>query len=97
MAPSSELHYLSANEELELFKSGQLSPVELLTAIIERAEQIDTTVNPFADKYFDQAMARAKKSEARYRKGNPRRLEGLPLLVKDSSAIKGFSPEFTSV
>ena len=86
---TSDLHYLSANDALGLFKSGELSPIELLSAVINRADQIDAKVNPFADKYFDQAMARAKKSEARYRKGNPRRLEGLPLLVKDSSAIKG--------
>jgi Asp-tRNA(Asn)/Glu-tRNA(Gln) amidotransferase A subunit family amidase len=86
---TSELNYLSANDALEYFRSGQLSPVELLSAIIARAEQIDATVNPFADKYFEEAMARAKKSETRYHKGNPRRLEGLPLLVKDSSAIKG--------
>ena len=83
------LHYLSVTDALRYFRSGELSPVELLTAIIERANQIDKSVNPFADKYFDEAMERAKKAEARYRKGTARRLEGIPLLVKDSSSIKG--------
>ncbi len=78
----------SCKPRLRLTARSTIAPL-LLTAIINRAEQIDTTVNPFADKYFDQAMARANKSEERYRKGNPRRLEGLPLLVKDASAIKG--------
>ena len=83
------LHYLTATEALALFKTGELSPVELLDAIIDRAESITDTVNPFADRFFDAARQRAQQSEVRYRKGNPRRLEGIPLLVKDSSAIKG--------
>jgi Asp-tRNA(Asn)/Glu-tRNA(Gln) amidotransferase A subunit family amidase len=84
-----ELCYLTATEALAHFNSGALSPVELLTAVLDRAEQVDATVNPFADKYFDQARDRAKLAEARYLKGKTRRLEGIPLLVKDSSAIKG--------
>ncbi|MDP6190427.1 MAG: amidase, partial [Gammaproteobacteria bacterium] len=84
-----ELYYLSATETLEKFKAGYLSPVEFLEVILERSEQVSETVNPFADKYYDRARLNAKKSEARYLKGNPRRLEGIPLAVKDSSAIKG--------
>ena len=84
-----ELYYLTAAEALAKFSSGSLSPVDLLDAVIERAEQIGATVNPLADKYYADARKRARKSEARYRRGNPRRLEGIPLLVKDSSAIKG--------
>jgi Asp-tRNA(Asn)/Glu-tRNA(Gln) amidotransferase A subunit family amidase len=84
-----ELHYLTAIDALERFRSSKLSPVELLDAIIQRANQIDETVNPFADKYFEEARIRAKESELRYRKGTARPLEGVPLLVKDSSPIKG--------
>ena len=84
-----ELHYLSATETLAKFKTGELSPVVFLDAILERAEQVSPTINPFADKYYEQAKLNAKKAEARYLKGNPRRLEGIPLAVKDSSAIKG--------
>ncbi len=84
-----ELVFLSANEVLALFRSGELSPVDLLDAIIERAEAIESTVNPFADKYFDEAKHRAKKSEESYRVGTARPLEGVPLLIKDSSPIKG--------
>jgi Asp-tRNA(Asn)/Glu-tRNA(Gln) amidotransferase A subunit family amidase len=86
---TNELNYVSATDAINLFKSGQLSPVELLEAIVQRSSEIEETVNPFADQYFSAARVRAKKAEARYLKGNPRRLEGIPLLVKDSSAIKG--------
>ena len=88
MSPQ-ELIFLSANEILKLFRSSQLSPVDLLEAIVQRADEIDGTVNPFADKYFDDARVRAKKSEERYLAGTARPLEGVPLLVKDSSPIKG--------
>ncbi|UCH41367.1 MAG: amidase [Gammaproteobacteria bacterium] len=84
-----ELNYLSATAAVELFRSGQLSPVELLDAVLKRADEISDSVNPFADRYFDDARERAKKAEAKYRNGSARRLEGIPLLVKDSSAIKG--------
>ena len=84
-----ELAFLSANEVLVLFRSGELSPVDLLDVVIERAEAIESSVNPFADKYFDEARHRAKRSEESYRVGTPRPLEGVPLLIKDSSPIKG--------
>ena len=84
-----DLLYLSAIEVLDLYRSHELSPIELLESFIQRADVIDKTINPFADKYFDEARVRAKKSEERYIKGNARRLEGVPLLVKDSSPIKG--------
>ena len=84
-----ELIYLSATDAITHFKSGRLSPVELMDAIIERADQIDSTINPFADKYFEEARENAWIAEARYLNGTARELEGVPLLVKDEAAIKG--------
>ena len=86
---NTELNYLSATAALERFRARTLSPVELLDAVIGRAEEIAVSVNPFADRFFDAARKRARQAEGRYQKGNARRLEGLPLLVKDSCAIKG--------
>ena len=83
------LLYLSATECLQLFHSGDLSPVELLEAMISRAEMISSTVNPFADKYFDKARLHALESEKRYRCNNALPLDGIPLAVKDTSAIAG--------
>ena len=86
-----ELCYMSATEALARFRDRSLSPVELTTAVIERADAISATVNPLGDCYFDQAMARARAAEAKYARpgGRPRRLEGIPLAVKDSSAVRG--------
>ncbi len=92
MAPQpsdSDLAYLSAQTALDWFRTKKLSPVELLSAVLHRAEQVSHTVNPFSDRYFDRAVAAAKQSEQRYMTGNPRVFDGIPLAVKDSSAVKG--------
>ena len=47
-----DLNYLSAIEVCSLYRSRALSPVELLESFIQRAEEIDETVNPFTDKYL---------------------------------------------
>ena len=86
-----DLCYMSAQEAIKRFRNLSLSPVELLDAIIKRANQISETVNPFGDCYFEEAKERAKKSEALYAKRatgiGP--LEGIPLAVKDLCEIAG--------
>ena len=58
-----DLLYMSATDALNKFRSRSLSPVELVDAIISRAEKIEDTVNPFADKYFDEAIKNAFQRE----------------------------------
>ena len=86
-----EVHYLSASEAMRLFKSRKLSPVELMQAVIARAAAIELAINAFADSYFDEALTEARKAEAKFMKtdGQVRALEGLPLAVKDDTAIEG--------
>ena len=87
----SDLHYLPATEALRLFRSRELSPVELVSAVIERAEAVEPVINAFAETFFDEAMAAARAAEARYA-GNgapPRPLDGLPVAVKEEAEIAG--------
>jgi Asp-tRNA(Asn)/Glu-tRNA(Gln) amidotransferase A subunit family amidase len=88
---SSSFSYLPATEALDLFRSGKLSPVELMHAVIEQAEATEPAVNAFADCYFEEAIWQAKKAEIKYHntKNNPGSLEGLPVAVKDDTAIQG--------
>lgn len=90
-APASELPYLSATQALQAFRSRALSPVELLDALIERAEQVEPLVNAFAETMFEQARATAVEAERRYAgKGpEPRALEGLPVAAKEAMALAG--------
>ena len=84
-----ELCYLSATQALQRFASGALSPRELMHALIARAESVEPSINAFADRYFDEALQLAEAAERRYASGTARRLEGLPLAVKDDTAIRG--------
>jgi Asp-tRNA(Asn)/Glu-tRNA(Gln) amidotransferase A subunit family amidase len=87
---SSDLTYLGASEAIALFKARKLSPVELMDAVIARAEQVAPTLNPFSNTYFDEARDKARLAEARYAKGKRTgALEGLPLAVKEEAAIAG--------
>lgn len=84
-----ELCYLSAVEAIQRFKARTLSPVELLEALIQRAEQVEPKINAFSFEYFDEALAAARQAEQRYWQGNARPLEGIPVAIKDESYIKG--------
>jgi aspartyl-tRNA(Asn)/glutamyl-tRNA(Gln) amidotransferase subunit A len=94
-----ELCYMSASEALAAFKSRKLSPVELMSALIARAEQVEPKINAFPMKHFEQAMDEAKKAEARYMKtdGRVRPLEGIACAIKDETTIKGWRSTFGSL
>ena len=84
------LCYISAHAALERFRAKTLSPVELMEAVIARAEAVQPKLNNLTFKHFDSAMDQARKAEAKYAKGGRTgALEGLPIAVKDESAIKG--------
>lgn len=85
-----DLCYLPAHEALARFRARTLSPVELTTALIARAEAMKQPVNAFTYTHFDEALAAARKAEARYaRGGRVRPLEGLPIGIKDENMIAG--------
>jgi Asp-tRNA(Asn)/Glu-tRNA(Gln) amidotransferase A subunit family amidase len=86
---SNELAYLSATQALAGFRTRQLSPLELLEAIISRAEATEPLINAFVDTYFDEALDRAREAGERYAAGTARPLEGLPIAAKDEPRIDG--------
>lgn len=88
---ANELCYLPATEALRLYRSKQLSPVELMEAVIARAEAVEPTVNALCVRFFDEALAAARVAEASYmgRGQAPRALTGIPVAIKDEAAIAG--------
>jgi Asp-tRNA(Asn)/Glu-tRNA(Gln) amidotransferase A subunit family amidase len=88
---ATDLAYLSATEALALFRRRALSPVELLDALIARAEAVGDAVNAFTWERFDQAREEARAAEARYAgdASAARPLEGIPVAIKDEMAIAG--------
>ena len=84
-----DLCYLPAVEALELFRSRALSPLELLRALMRRAEEVEPRINAFTERYFEEALARAAEAEQRYVRGEARALEGLPVAIKDEPEVRG--------
>jgi len=87
-----ELCYMPGHIALDAFRSGELSPVDILAAQWRRYEAIGDTVNAYTEVYLDEAMERARLSESRYRSPQnnpPGALEGLTLAVKDSHDLAG--------
>ncbi|MFM7693503.1 MAG: hypothetical protein ACKO7U_04240 [Actinomycetota bacterium] len=52
-----DLAYLTAAEALARFATRELSPVELMDAVIARAEATEPTVNAFCFTRYDEARA----------------------------------------
>ena len=52
-----DLCYLPAVEALELFGSRALSPLELLRALLRRAEEVEPRINAFTERYVEEAHA----------------------------------------
>jgi Asp-tRNA(Asn)/Glu-tRNA(Gln) amidotransferase A subunit family amidase len=84
-----DLAYTSATAALAMFRSGDLSPRELMEAVIARAEATESSLNAFTDRHFDEALEAAIRAGDAYAKGSARPLEGLAVAVKDESRIAG--------
>lgn len=85
-----DICYLNATDLLDHFTKRRLSPVEVLKAYIERDEKIGDRVNPFSHRFYDAALKQAKKAEQKYSRGKAKRkLEGLPIAIKDETLVEG--------
>jgi Asp-tRNA(Asn)/Glu-tRNA(Gln) amidotransferase A subunit family amidase len=86
-----DLCYLSATEALRLFRSRELSPVELLESVLARADEVEPMVNALCHRFPERALEQAREAESRYAgKGDrPRPLEGIPTAVKEEEPVAG--------
>jgi aspartyl-tRNA(Asn)/glutamyl-tRNA(Gln) amidotransferase subunit A len=80
----------SATDILSLYRSKQVSPVEVLTATFDRIDRLDRFYNAFVMIDRRGALYDAHASERRWRRGEPNGLiDGLPVTVKDLVLVKG--------
>ena len=86
-----DLCSLTATELLALYRAGKLSPVEATRAALERIERLDPVLNAFWLVAVEAAIASAKESEARWRRGEPRGpVDGVPVSIKDLILTRGW-------
>jgi aspartyl-tRNA(Asn)/glutamyl-tRNA(Gln) amidotransferase subunit A len=83
------LHNLSATELLAAYATGELSPVEATRAVIAHIERWEPHLK--ATYAFDPegALAMARASEARWRRGEALALDGVPVMIKENIATRG--------
>jgi len=87
----SDLCYLSATEAKRLYRTRNLSPVEVLKAQLARIDDINPSVNALSARRTDEALLQAKTSEQRYRTApeSVGLLEGIPTLLKNEHSLVG--------
>jgi aspartyl-tRNA(Asn)/glutamyl-tRNA(Gln) amidotransferase subunit A len=90
MAASQELHELGASELAAGFAAGTLSPVEATQAVIAQIERAEPVLNALYAYAPDTALAQARASEARWRRGEPLSpIDGVPGTLKENIATAG--------
>lgn len=95
---SDDLCFRSATELREPIARKQISPTEIVSAVLARAERLQGELNCFITICADSALAQARDAERRIARGEPARLlEGLPFTVKDIVNTKGVRTTFGAV
>ena len=97
-AATTDLVHLDATAARRLFRTGELSPSELLEATLDRIDQVNgdaaTGVNAFTEVLCDEARAQAKSADAVWREARgtgfePPALLGIPVATKEKHGIAG--------
>ena len=90
MTDSVELCYLSIAEASALMRDGDLSPVELTQAFLQRIEELDTKLQAYITVLPESAMSEARRAEAAILSGEYRGpLHGIPIALKDLYDTEG--------
>ncbi|EPD60296.1 amidase [Streptomyces sp. HGB0020] len=85
-----ELTGLTAVRLVEGYRKGEFSPEEATRAALERADRIQPDVNAFVRLLADEALAQARESTERWRRGAPLGpVDGVPTTVKDILLLRG--------
>ena len=83
-ANASELCYMTIAQAGPLLRDGQLSPVELVRAFLDRIEAIDGRLNSYVTRLPERALSQAREAEAEILRGDYRGpLHGIPIGLKD--------------
>ena len=78
------LHFLTIHQAGDLMRRGELSPVELTRACLDRIADTDDRLHSFILLMADDAMEQARVAEAEMLRGEYRsRMHGIPFALKD--------------
>ncbi|RZL35519.1 MAG: amidase, partial [Rubrivivax sp.] len=80
---------LSAAELLAAYRSGALSPVEVMQAVLAHAAAREGELHALCAVDAEGALAAARASEARWQAGTALPLDGVPVTLKENIAVPG--------
>ena len=87
---ATELCYLTIREASSRLQSGQLSPVDLTRAFLDRIEQVDGDLQSYITVLPERALAAARAAEADLLQGSTKGpLHGIPIALKDLYDTQG--------
>ena len=85
-----DLHWMTASAAAQAIAAKELSPVELMTALLSRIERLDPKLNAFLHLDATAAMDAARSAEAEAMAGRLRGpLHGVPVGIKDIMDVAG--------
>lgn len=94
-----QLCFTPAVELIQLIKQREISPVEVVEAVINRIDRLDSKVNAFITRTDDLARQAAVEAERLLRTDGPDALPalaGLPLSIKDNTDTAGIRTTYGS-
>src|SRR5437016_8259078 len=87
---STELCFTPATDLARAIRARELSPVELIDAILARIEAVNPKINAYCTVVAEQARAAAREAERQVMRGAPvGTLHGLPISIKDLTPTAG--------
>jgi len=92
-----DITYLSATDLLTRFRDGSLNPVDYFEVLAAAAERQQATINCAAGLFLEQGRAMARESRRRYAEGTVRPLEGVPVIIKEETSVKGWPRPLASL
>ncbi len=85
-----DLAFMPAHRLAPLIRSGSVSPVESVEAVLARIEAVEPAINAFTLVTAEAARAEAKRAEAAVKAGAPLGpLHGVTVTIKDLAGIEG--------
>ena len=87
---NTELHYKPITEQAAMLRGGDVSPVELTSAYLDRIKALNGELGAYITVMGEQAMAQARQAESEMRAGEDKgALHGIPVAIKDIIYTEG--------
>ncbi|CAI8019829.1 Glutamyl-tRNA(Gln) amidotransferase subunit A [Geodia barretti] len=87
---NTELHFKPITEQAAMLRGGELSPVELTAAYLDRIADLNGELGAYITVMGEQAMSQAQQAESEMQAGEDKgALHGIPVAIKDIIYTEG--------